>query len=156
MIGSDLTKNIYKTPTLVFFNSCTWKHFICQCQYTSSHTLSCTWNRKFGNHLQLRWHDNTPFVHSRFDSKIIRFHKSYFPYNRQNGTQSSKSNGKDNEFECNFLIFCRPIWYHNFIANRKCTSCNNIKFWIDYGKIYMLFSLNFTWKGIFLPAFKGK
>ena len=32
---------------------------------------------------------------------------SYFPYTGQNGTQSSMSNGNDNEFEYNFLIICR-------------------------------------------------
>ena len=29
---------------------------------------------------------------------------NYFPYDEQNGTHSRKSNGKENEFEFNFLI----------------------------------------------------
>jgi hypothetical protein len=40
--------------------------------------------------------------------KIIRFYKnnykSYFPYDVQNDTRSSKSNGKHNGFGYNFLI----------------------------------------------------
>ena len=31
------------------------------------------------------------------------FYMSYFPYTGQNGTQSSMSNGNDNEFDYNFL-----------------------------------------------------
>jgi hypothetical protein len=31
------------------------------------------------------------------------FNKSYFPYDNQNDTRSSKSNGKDEEFESHFL-----------------------------------------------------
>ena len=39
---------------------------------------------------------NRTFVKSRFDSKIIFFYGSYFPYNR-----------KDKQFEYNFLIICK-------------------------------------------------
>jgi len=39
------------------------------------------------------------------------FHKSYFPYDGQNGAQSSKSKGKDNKFE------------YNFKSNRRFTHC---------------------------------
>ena len=45
--------------------------------------------------------------HSRFDYTIVRlesFYKSYFLYDEQTGSRSSKSNGKDNEFEYNFLF----------------------------------------------------
>jgi len=31
---------------------------------------------------------------------------NYFPYDGQNGTRSSKMNGKDDEFEYYFLIIC--------------------------------------------------
>jgi hypothetical protein len=52
---------------------------------------------------------NRPFVHFRFDLKIIRFYtpfyQSYFPCDRHNGTPSRKSNEKDNKFEYNFLIY---------------------------------------------------
>ena len=38
----------------------------------------------------------------------------YFPYDVQNGVRSSKRNGKDNEFECNFLKICS---YLNNVKN---------------------------------------
>ena len=44
------------------------------------------------------------------------FYTSYFPYDKQNGTWSRKSNGKDNEFDYNFLKICR---YLNFVKNQK-------------------------------------
>ena len=44
------------------------------------------------------------------------FHTRYFPYDEINGKQSSKSNGKDNKFEYNFLII--KINEDNFKANR--------------------------------------
>jgi hypothetical protein len=46
-------------------------------------------------------------------------------YDGQNGVLSSKSNGKDNKFEENFLIICE---YFNFVKN-------------------MLFSLKYVWNG---------
>ena len=41
--------------------------------------------------------------------KLYISYKSYLPYNRQTGTLSIKSNGKDNkiEYSFNFLIICR-------------------------------------------------
>ena len=36
-------------------------------------------------------------------------YRSYFPFDRQNGTQFSKSNRKGKEFEYNFLIICRYL-----------------------------------------------
>jgi hypothetical protein len=45
--------------------------------------------------------------------KLKPFYKSYFPYDGQNGAQSSK--GKNNEFE------------YNFKSNRKFTHCYKIK-----------------------------
>ena len=36
--------------------------------------------------------------------KFMFFNRSYFPYDKQNGTHSRKSNEKENEFEFNFLI----------------------------------------------------
>ena len=96
-----------------------------------------------------------------FDSKIIHFYTSYFPYGMQNGIWSSKSNGKNNKSEYyNFLIICRYLNLVNCekseddsIENRKFTSCYNIlnRLW---GK-YILFSLNFAWKRTLLPAWKG-
>ena len=32
--------------------------------------------------------------------------RSYFPYDGQTGTRSSKNSGKDNKFEYDFLIIC--------------------------------------------------
>ena len=40
---------------------------------------------------------------------------SYFPYDGQNSTWSSKSNGKYN-FEYDFLIICR---YFNLVKNQR-------------------------------------
>jgi len=37
----------------------------------------------------------------------IPFYTSYFPSDGINGTRSSKGNGKDNEFEYDFLVICR-------------------------------------------------
>lgn len=50
MIGSDLTKNIYKTPKLVFSTPAHESILYVSLMYTSSHT---SWNRTYGNHLQL-------------------------------------------------------------------------------------------------------
>jgi hypothetical protein len=67
----------------------------------------------------------------------------YFPFDWNNGTWSSKCNGK-NKF----------VKKQHFKANRKFTSCYNIKI-LDYGKKYMLFSLNFAWNRTLLPVLKG-
>lgn len=40
-----------------------------------------------------------------FDSKVICFYTSYFPYDGKTGSQSSKSNGKDKEFYLFFFFF---------------------------------------------------
>jgi hypothetical protein len=51
---------------------------------------------------------------------------SYFPYNKQIGTCSSKSNEKDTEFQYNFIIICR---YLNLLKNQdNSTSLNNSLF----------------------------
>jgi hypothetical protein len=45
--------------------------------------------------------------HSQFDYEVsINFYMSYFHYDRENDTHSSKSNRNVKEFENNFLIFC--------------------------------------------------
>ena len=63
---------------------------------------------------------------------------SYFPFDNYNGIRSGKSNGKDNEYESKKSE-------DNFIANRKFTSCYNIKILNRFmEKKYMLFSLNFA------------
>ena len=57
------------------------------------------------------------------------FFTSYFPCDGQNGTRSSKNNGKENKFY-NFLTVCSHVEKKsadNFIANRNFTSCYNIK-----------------------------
>lgn len=41
---------------------------------------------------------------------------SYFPFDWQTGTLSSKSNGKNNKFEYNFLIMSR---YLNLVKNQR-------------------------------------
>ena len=46
------------------------------------------------------------------------FNTSYFPYDRQNGSRFSKSNGRDKEFEYTFLIICR---YLNLVKNQRLT-----------------------------------
>ena len=63
---------------------------------------------------------NKPFAHSRFDSEIVHFYmfffyKSYFPYDRQNGTCLRMCYTQDTEFENCFLIICR---YLNLVKNR--------------------------------------
>ena len=45
--------------------------------------------------------------------------RSYFPYNEQNCTCSSKSNEKDKEFECYFLTICR---YLNLLKKNQKTN----------------------------------
>jgi hypothetical protein len=56
------------------------------------------------NNINVELHySNTPFAHFRFDFKIMHIYTSYFPYDGQNGTRSSKSNGQIT----NFLI-CEP------------------------------------------------
>ena len=50
--------------------------------------------------------------HSQFDYEVytsINFYMSYFHYDRENDTHSSKSNRNVKEFENNFLIFCRYL-----------------------------------------------
>jgi hypothetical protein len=48
---------------------------------------------------------------------------NYFPYDGQNGTQTSKSNEQDNnKFEYNFLIICR---YLNFVKKSGDNSIAN-------------------------------
>ena len=63
---------------------------------------------------------------SRFDYKnylfLNLFYTSYFPYDGQNGTQSSKRDGKVNEFGYNFLIICK---YFNLIKNQIIIFCYN-------------------------------
>jgi hypothetical protein len=57
-----------------------------------------------------------PRVHSWFDSKIVHFYTlfywSYFPYDRQNGTRSSKTNRTDKEFAYN-------IRYLKLVKNQR-------------------------------------
>lgn len=103
--------------------------------------------------------NNRTFEHSLFDSKIIHFYMSYFPYNGQTGILSSKTKEQDNEFENNFLIICRylnlvkKISEANFIANKKFTICYNItissRLWET---IYVIF---ICMKGDLLPVLKG-
>ena len=83
------------------------------------------------------WSLNWFFLHIpalilKFRIFIKKNYMSYFPYNKQNVTWSSKNNGKDNKLEYNFLPVCRylnvaKISEDNFTANRKFTSCYNIK-----------------------------
>lgn len=57
-------------------------------------------------------------LHLQFNSKIMFldvFYKSYFPFNKQNCTHSSKSNRNDKEFEYDFLTICR---YFNHLKIR--------------------------------------
>ena len=68
------------------------------------------------------------------------FFTSYFLYDEQNATMERTTNFR-------YLKFVKKS-KDNFIANRKFTSCYNIN-------KYMLFSLNFAWKGNVLPALKG-
>jgi hypothetical protein len=49
----------------------------------------------------------------------------------------------------NFLIICR---YLNLVKNER-ISCYNIK--TDYSEQYVIFSLDFAWKGTLLSALKG-
>ena len=74
---------------------------------------------------------NRPFPLPDLTQKLFIF-MSYFPYDRQNGTWSTKSNEKGILFNYNFLNICRysnliKKLEDNFIANRKFTSCYNIK-----------------------------
>jgi hypothetical protein len=68
---------------------------------------------------------------SRFDYKIMflnLFYTSYFPYDGQNGTHSSKRDGKANEFGYNFLIICK---YFNLVKHQSIIFC--------YNRWYMVF-----------------
>ena len=47
---------------------------------------------------------------------FYHFCTSYFPYDGQNGSLFSKSNGRDTTFEYNFLIICR---YLNLVKNQR-------------------------------------
>ena len=85
-------------------------------------------------------HHNPNLIPSWVDFKFIRIHtsfyKSYFPYDRQNGTWSSKSYRKDNNFKCNSQINCRysnlaKKSEDNFLATRKQSSCYNIKNYVQ-------------------------
>jgi hypothetical protein len=68
--------------------------------YTSENETKCTiLYQKFRNFI---WQDFLLF--KNFEENLYIFHTSYFPYDEINGKQSSKSNGKDNKFEYNFLI----------------------------------------------------
>ena len=72
---------------------------------------------------------------------FLPFLYELYPYDGQNGTQSSKSNGKDNKSEYNFIMSCRYLNIvkkseENFLVSRKFTSRYNIKI---YGKIYVIF-----------------
>jgi hypothetical protein len=40
---------------------------------------------------------------------FTQFLTRYFIHDRQNSTHSSKNNGKDNEFEYNFIKICRYL-----------------------------------------------
>jgi hypothetical protein len=64
------------------------------------------------------------------------FNTSYFPYDGQTITRSSKSNRKDNELKYNFLIICRYL-------NRL------------WGKIYVIF-IELCMKGNNFASIKGK
>ena len=55
---------------------------------------------------------------------INLYYTSYFHYGGQKGTRCRKNNGKDSEFEYNFLIICRHLnlvkkSVEKFIAIRK-------------------------------------
>lgn len=73
-------------------------------------------------YISRRWElNNKYFAHSQC------FHSSYFIDDRENGTDSSKSNGKGIEFDYNFMIICRYFNFvekteDHFIANSKFTS----------------------------------
>ena len=56
-----------------------------------------------------------PIAHSQFDYFNV-FYTSNFPYNWQNDTRSNKRNGKNNKFECNFLIIYR---YLNLVKKKS-------------------------------------
>ena len=88
---------------------------------------------------------------------------SYFPLVGQNGTQSSKSSRKDNDFKNNFLIICRYLKLVNKqkiilhqIETSQVVSSFNIKI-LNRSKerniIY--FHWDFIWKWILLSALKG-
>jgi hypothetical protein len=81
-------------------------------------------------------YSETFFAYSRFDSKIIRFNTSYFPYDGKNGIQSSKSNGKGSQF-CNMplsTVICQqcskaskfPYIVFNALGDRPdiCENCH--------------------------------
>jgi len=86
-------------------------------------------------------------------------YKCYYPEVGKTGTQSSKSNGKDKEFEYYVLMLCRSLNFvakaeDNFIGNSKFTSCYNIKISIRLGdKIYVIF-IELSIKGNCFPALK--
>jgi hypothetical protein len=65
------------------------------------------------NQLQVNLNCSWTLAHSWFDSNIISFDmlscRSYFPYDMQHDTCCCKRNGKDKEFECNFLIISRYL-----------------------------------------------
>ena len=85
----------------------------------------------------------------------MSFYTSYLPYDRENGNLSSKRNGKDNEFEYNFLIICR---YLNLVKNQRkifIAHCYNTKILNRlWEKKYMLFPLDL--KEDIFSCIKGK
>ena len=88
---------------------------------------------------------------------FMSFYTSYLPYDRENGNLSSKRNGKDNEFEYNFLIICR---YLNLVKNQRkifIAHCYNTKNFeqIMGKKIYVIF-IKFCMKRDHLAHLKGK
>jgi hypothetical protein len=77
------------------------------------------------------------------------FYGSYFPYQGQKGTWSSKTNRKDNQFKYNFHIICRYLnlvknQEDNFLANKNSQVVTTLKIYRLGEEKYMLFSLNFA------------
>ena len=78
---------------------------------------------------------------------VYLWYMSYFPYDWQNDIWCSKSNGKDNEFEYNVFIICRYLNFlkksdDHFRANRKFTSCYNIKI---FNRLWEKYICYFHW-----------
>jgi hypothetical protein len=92
---------------------------------------------------------------------FIPLYANYFPYYWQNGTRCSKSQEqycKANKFEYNFLMISRYFILVKikriYLATKK-LHVDTLKFWTDYGGKYILFSLNFAYKGTLWPTLKG-
>ena len=70
---------------------------------------------------------------------LYRFYKSYFPYDQNNGTWSSKCNEKNK-----FVKNCEKTEDNILRQIENSQVVITLKYWTDYGKNYMLFSLNFA------------